>query len=125
MEKITSQTATVDYFKLLTIQMKNQDPMNPADQQGMISDMAQFSMLQGIEDMNKSFGQVLQLQELSQGINLMGKTVDYHYPSTNELKSGTASEIFNVNDSIKVLVNGTSIPLDSVIRVAEPKPADA
>ena len=119
MEAINSQTASVDYFQLLTIQLKNQDPMDPVDQEGLINDLTQFSILEGIENMNTSFGQVLQLQELTQGVNLIGKTVDYRDAVTEDIRSGTATEVFNVADSIQVLVDGQTVPLESILRVSE------
>ncbi len=121
MESITSQTAAIDYFQLLTIQMQNQDPIDPVDQEGLINDLTQFSILEGIENLNTSFGQVLQLQQLTQGVNLMGKTVDYRDPVTDQFVSGTASEVFNVDDSIKVLVDGKTVSLDDIVRVSEPQ----
>jgi len=118
-ESITSQTASVDYFQLLTIQLKNQDPIDPVDQEGLINDLTQFSILEGIENLNASFGQVLQLQELTQGVNLMGKTVDYRDPVSEQVVSGKASDVFNVDDSIKVLVDGKTVPLENILRVSE------
>lgn len=121
MEAITSQTAAVDYFQLLTIQLKNQDPIDPVDQEGLINDLTQFSILEGIENLNTSFGDVLQLQELTQGVNLIGKEVDYIDPVSEQLRSGTATEIFNVDNTIKVLVDGNAVELNSIRRVALPE----
>ena len=42
------------YMKLLTTEMKNQDPTAPVDQTQMIAQMAQFSSLQGINDMDST-----------------------------------------------------------------------
>jgi flagellar basal-body rod modification protein FlgD len=44
-----------DFLKLLVAQMKNQDPSNPADNGEFLSQIAQFSMVSGIEDLGKSF----------------------------------------------------------------------
>lgn len=43
-----------DYMKLLTTEMQNQDPTAPVDQTQMIAQMAGFSQLQGITDMNST-----------------------------------------------------------------------
>lgn len=120
MEGITSQTASIDYFQLLTVQLQHQDPVDPVDQEGLINDLTQFSILEGIEDLNASFGQFMQLQELTQGVNLIGKSVDYRDSVTGEIRSGTASEVFNIDDSIQVLVDGETVSLDQIARVTEP-----
>lgn len=44
-----------DFLKLLVAQMKNQDPTNPTDNSEFLSQMAQFSMVSGIDKMNGSF----------------------------------------------------------------------
>ena len=41
-----------DFIRLMTTQMKLQDPLEPVDNKEMIAQMAQFSSLSGIENMN-------------------------------------------------------------------------
>ena len=43
-----------DFIKLMTTQMKLQDPLEPVDNKEMIAQMAQFSSLAGIETMNST-----------------------------------------------------------------------
>lgn len=44
-----------DFLKLLVAQMKNQDPNNPADNGEFLSQIAQFSMVSGIDELGASF----------------------------------------------------------------------
>lgn len=113
---ITSDVATVDYLQLLTVQLQNQDPLDPTDQEGMISDLAQFSTLEGIEDLNDSFGQMLQYQELTQGIDVVGKEIEY-IDGAGETKSGVVSEMFTSGGDIQLLVNGDGISLSGITGV--------
>ena len=48
-EKKMGQT---DFLRLMTTQLKAQDPFSPVDNQAMVAQMAQFSSVAGIEDMN-------------------------------------------------------------------------
>lgn len=41
-----------DFLKLMTAQMKNQDPFSPVDNTQMVAQMAQFSSLAGISEMS-------------------------------------------------------------------------
>lgn len=41
-----------DFIRLMTTQMKLQDPLEPVDNKEMIAQMAQFSSLAGIGDIN-------------------------------------------------------------------------
>ena len=90
---ITSQAASVDYFQLLTIQLQNQDPVDPVDQEGIINDLTQFSILEGIENLNASFGEFMELQELTQGVSLIGKSVDILDPTTGQPRRGIATDL--------------------------------
>jgi flagellar basal-body rod modification protein FlgD len=57
-----------DFLKLLTTQMKNQDPTNPVDNTKMIADMANFSSLQAMQDLNKTVGNMAQMLKMTQAI---------------------------------------------------------
>ena len=41
-----------DFLRLLTVQMQQQDPLNPVDNKEMLAQMAQFSSLAGVTETN-------------------------------------------------------------------------
>jgi len=43
-----------DFLRLMTTQLSTQDPFNPVDNTQMVAQMAQFSQLAGISEMNKN-----------------------------------------------------------------------
>jgi len=43
-----------EFLTLMVQQLKNQDPMNPADSQNFLAQLAQFSTLEGIQNLNTS-----------------------------------------------------------------------
>ena len=43
-----------DFIRLLTTQLKQQDPTDPVDNKEMIAQMAQFSSLTGLEQINST-----------------------------------------------------------------------
>jgi len=43
-----------DFLALMTTQLKQQDPFEPVDNQALIAQMAQFSSLSGISEMNST-----------------------------------------------------------------------
>ena len=47
-----------DFLRLLTVQMQQQDPFAPVDNKEMLAQMAQFSSLAGIEDVNSTLQQI-------------------------------------------------------------------
>jgi len=75
----TSGTGSLNmdsFMKLLTTQLQNQDPTKPTDNSQMIAQLAQFSSLQGISDLNKTvtgFQSTLQSNQVMQAAGLVGK----------------------------------------------------
>ena len=49
-----------DFLKLMTTQLSTQDPFNPVDNTQMVAQMAQFSQLAGISQMNQSLATMAQ-----------------------------------------------------------------
>jgi len=65
-----------DFLKLLTTQLKNQDPTKPMDNTQFVAQMAQFSSVQGIDTLNKTvkgFQSTLQSNQVMQAASLVGK----------------------------------------------------
>jgi flagellar basal-body rod modification protein FlgD len=48
------QLGQTDFLRLMTTQLKEQDPFDPVDNQAMVAQMAQFSSVAGISEMNVS-----------------------------------------------------------------------
>lgn len=52
----TKALGQADFIRLMTTQMKLQDPLEPVDNKEMIAQMAQFSSLAGIDQINQTLG---------------------------------------------------------------------
>ena len=50
----TQTLGQADFIRLMTTQMRLQDPLEPVDNKEMIAQMAQFSSLSGIENINST-----------------------------------------------------------------------
>ena len=60
-EKASSDTlGQSDFLKLMTTQLQNQDPFAPMDNGDFIAQMAQFSTVTGIQEMNASIGKLVE-----------------------------------------------------------------
>ncbi len=62
----TSTLTQQDFLNLLTTQMQYQDPENPVSDTDFASELAQFTSLQGVQQLNTSINQMLTLQQVSQ-----------------------------------------------------------
>jgi flagellar basal-body rod modification protein FlgD len=66
------------FLKLLTTQLKNQDPLNPMDNAQMTSQLAQISTVDGIEKLNATLQKLVASSvdgEAMQAANLVGHQV--------------------------------------------------
>lgn len=50
-----------DFLRLMTVQMQHQDPFAPVDQTDMLAQMAQFSSLAGITEVNQTLGGIAEI----------------------------------------------------------------
>lgn len=64
-----------EFLKLLVTQLQNQDPLNPTDQKEMLAQLAQFSSLEQMQNLNTTMTNTNTVQQLGQGSALIGKTV--------------------------------------------------
>ena len=78
-QKASSDTlGQSDFLKLMTTQLQNQDPFAPMDNGDFIAQMAQFSTVTGIQEMNNSIGKLVEefdQARISTASNLLGHSV--------------------------------------------------
>ena len=119
-----------DFLKLLMTQLQNQDPSKPMEDTQFIAQMAQFSSLEQMTNLNSTFGKFIEQQQQTQLISynqFIGKEITWH--RLNDLKDGTteieegagkvASIQFKENRILFILEDGTKLEPANVSRVNE------
>ncbi len=101
------------FLHLLVTQLKNQDPLNPQDSHEFVAELAQFSSLEQMANMNKSITTVLELSVT----NVIGRTVTVLDPQGNTV-TGIVDGIVYYADGPAVNVNGTDYPFSSVQNIS-------
>ncbi len=105
------------FLKLFTVQLKNQDPLNPMDASAFTAQMAQFSSLEQLYNVNTNLENLLSsqntlLQNLS--VNLIGKTV--------ALQDGSSGQVTGVNfegkDTTIILENNKTVLLTEIKKIS-------
>ena len=67
-----------EFLKLLTVQLQNQDPLKPVDQKKFAADLAQFSQLEQLANMNTkldSMNENVPVESKFYGASFLGKIV--------------------------------------------------
>jgi flagellar basal-body rod modification protein FlgD len=75
---------TVDFLRILVVQLQNQDPLSPMDDTQFVTQLAQFSMLEGINALGTSYTQ-------TKGLQLIGKQVVAVCGDSESVISGTVT----------------------------------
>ena len=111
----------MDYMKLLVTQLKNQNPLEPLDNNEMASQLAQFSQLQQLESMNSNFAKVLAGTERDYANSLIGKEISFgseNETGDRDIASGIVEEVINNVDGEIILVTANhTVALEGVISV--------
>jgi flagellar basal-body rod modification protein FlgD len=116
MAAITAELGQKQFMQLLIAQLKNQDPMDPVSQEDSIAQLAQFSTLEGIEQLNANFSSFMKLQSLSQGANLVGKNVEWL--DKDGLRQQGIVEAITVKDGeLELKVDGKQVPIANVTSI--------
>ncbi len=127
-----------DFLKLFITRLRYQNPLEPVNDEQFIAQMAQFSSLEQMQNMNSSLselltsqkdnqavllellaaqGQVNQLSSLNQAVVLLGKAVSVK--DGQSVVVGTVEKVVTEQGYPRLVINGQRYWLDQVVEVAE------
>ena len=105
------------FLKLLVAQLRYQDPLSPAKPQEFMSQTAQFSTVERLEELTDLLTASNRAGALAAGGDLVGRTVSW-YGADNAIRSGAVTAALNSADGVSLLVGTEQVPLDGVVRVS-------
>ena len=117
----TSDLGKDAFLKLLIAELSNQDPLNPMEDREFISQMATFSSLEQMQNMNKTLEAMSEANKFS-AVNYIGKAVAFTQGEGDEAHQVAAivNEIWF--DPAKGTILGTTegdVPLNQVEGVSD------
>jgi len=119
----TDQFGEDTFLKLLVAQLKYQDPQSPTDPSQFLSQTAQFTMVEKLNQMAATTTAMSSASQLANATSMIGKQISY-------VDSGTGNTIQAIVKSIKVdstngaslvLQDGTNLPLSAITAVDLPQ----
>jgi flagellar basal-body rod modification protein FlgD len=109
------------FMRLLVTQMKSQDPLSPQSNQEFIGQLANFSSLEQMQNLNDNVLGLALLQQdtslllaMSNGSALIGKEVAYEDPDTGATKTGTVDAMVMEEGQAMLKVGAAKIPLSAI-----------
>ena len=101
-----------DFLKLLVTQLKHQDPTNPIDDKEFIAQMAQFSSLEQMNNLNVTF-------QANQAMSLLGRLVEAKDPATGQADAvGLATSFRLENGKTMIMVGDREVEIGNVTHVS-------
>lgn len=98
-----------DFLKMLVTQLQNQDPLNPMEDTQFISQMAQFSSLEQMQNMSTAM-------ETTKATGMVGSLVTWN-DGTGQLLYGVATGVKIVNGQPQLMVGDTQVELSKITAV--------
>lgn len=116
-----------DFLKILMVQLQNQDPANPLEDKEFIAQMATFSSLEQMTNMNTSIQNLVEVMGKSDLVSyshLVGKEVSWkkidEETQTSTEGTGKVVSIQMENSSITFLLeDGTELEIEDITKINE------
>ncbi|MFM7818807.1 MAG: flagellar hook assembly protein FlgD [Verrucomicrobiota bacterium] len=109
-----------DFLKMLTLQLQNQDPLNPQTNTDFAAQMAQFTALEQSREMSGNMTLMLQQQEVQNATLMLGTQV-----LLDDGRTGVVDRVsINKDGSPRLLVGGKEYALAQVMNYQIPAPVE-
>jgi flagellar basal-body rod modification protein FlgD len=105
---VSAESIRTDYLQLLLTQLRNQDPLEPMDNNEMTTQLAQLSQLEHLEGMSRTFEEALGAARMRQATDLIGKQISFLPPDGQSVVTGRVEAVSVVN-GVPMLRVGTSL----------------
>lgn len=114
---ISNELGKDQFLQLLVVQMEYQDPLNPMDNSQMIAQLAQFSALEQMQNLNASFSKIQHQGNLSQAMALSGKNVHLEFQDGSSV-DGWVEKVVIQNGDLFVQIDGVFYPARAIVSIA-------
>jgi flagellar basal-body rod modification protein FlgD len=120
---VTNELGKDAFLKLLIAELSNQDPLNPMSDREFIAQMAQFSALEQMTNMNKELEKMSANEQYS-AVSYIGKLIAFNYEAPDGTVQQVADTVVAVwFDSTEGVMLGTAtcgeIPLKKIDGVTD------
>lgn len=110
------------FLQLLITQLRHQDPINPVEDKEFIAQLAQFSSLEQMQNLNTNMGEMMSSQQkltaLSQATQMIGKEVELFTNDGNNL-FGIVSGVQFKNGWPQITVDGKLYDFGEIVAIRE------
>lgn len=102
-----------EFLKLLTAQIQYQNPLSPQESNDYMNQMAQFSILEQLQNINTKIDNFFETEQQFQTISMLGKNVTVGNDGDTTI-SGVVESVKFTEKGPKVIVDGQEFSLTQV-----------
>ncbi|MGC4003565.1 MAG: flagellar hook capping FlgD N-terminal domain-containing protein [Pirellulales bacterium] len=110
---------TADFLKLMISELQNQDPLNPADNTALLTQISQIRQVSASDKLTTTLDSVLLGQNLTSATSMIGKTVTA-LGDDNKDVTGVIDKVTVAGGDVKIHIGDKSISLKNIREVVTP-----
>ena len=107
----TSALGKDEFLNLLVTQLQYQDPLEPSSDTEFIAQMAQFSSLEQMQNLNDAFSKF-------QSFSMVGKYATANY-GTEDTIEGYVEDVVTAGNETYAVIDGTSVNIEDIYKVTD------
>jgi flagellar basal-body rod modification protein FlgD len=121
MSSVVNTNAALDknsFLQLMVSEMKNQDPLQPQDSNQFLNQLAQFTTMEQMMNIEQTDTQMQQVNQLAFEHSLIGQTVSVADENGNQV-TGQVTGIQLNNGDPQLVIQGTAYSLTSLTSMGD------
>lgn len=103
------------FLTILVAQLQNQDPLSGGDNTEYIAQLAQFSSLEQMQNLNTGFAMMLYYQNAQYASQLIGKNVTLN--DGEEVIQGVVEKTQISNGNVRIVIDGKPYYLEQITQI--------
>ena len=105
-----------EFLSILAAQLQYQDPLSGGDNTEYVAQLAQFSSLEQMQNLNQSISEMVYFQYIQYGSQMVGKNVSLF--DGEKKVQGVVEKVTMQSGDINIVVNGTPYKLHQVEEIS-------
>jgi len=102
------------FLKLLVTELRHQDPTRPMEDREFIAQMAQFSTLEQMTNLNTEVRNLLTSARSAEAFSVLGKNIESYDTVSKKAVSGKVSSVFYKGDELMLKVGSDEVAMRNV-----------
>ena len=102
------------FLKLLVTELRHQDPTKPMEDKEFISQMAQFSSLEQMSNLNKEMKSLVMSAKSAEAYGILGKEIEAYDPVQKKPVNGIVNSVFYKGDELMIGVGKEEVSMKNI-----------